>query len=465
MSDLNESTFLSTPIENIIKDSENLLKRLYPLCRSITGEGVRKTLKILQEIVEFEIHEIPSGTKCFDWIVPDEWNIFDAYILDSCGNKIIDFTKNNLHIVNYSSPFEGILSFNDLKSHLFTLPELPDAIPYRTSYYNFDWGFCMPHRQYLAMDPKEQYFVKIDTSLTPGSLTYGDSIIYGDSGYQFLISTYCCHPSLANDNLSGIILWTLLLREFKKRKMRHSYRFVIVPETIGSIAYLSLNESIMKQNDGGFVITTVAGPGQFGYKQSYQKNSIIDRVVYQTMKELCIDYVLYPFDINGSDERQYSSPFFRIPIGTICKDKYYEYPYYHTSLDNLDFISSSNLIQTLMIYIHTIENLEKNRTYRTLNPKCEPQLGKRGLYPKLGGQIKQSTSLLSKSIEKKYQLNENVIITQKDIDLIGWLMFDSDGKTSLLDIAEKRGLSIRDLYYAADKLLLNNLITEQIGNE
>jgi len=216
----------------------------------------------------------------------------------------------------------------------------------------------------------------------------------------------------------------------------------------------------MKRIKGGLVITTVAGPGSFGYKQSYQKNSIIDRVVYQTFKELSIDYISYPFDINGSDERQYSSPFFRIPIGTICKDKYYEYSYYHTSLDNLNFISASNLIKTLMIYLHTIENLEKIKIYQSLNPKCEPQLGKRGLYPKIGGQIKQNTSIFSVSEEKKYQLNLTETITQKDIDLIGWLMFDCDGQTSLLDIAENRGFSIQDLYNAAEKLKSKRLIEE-----
>jgi aminopeptidase-like protein len=465
MPDFYESPILTIPVDYLIDETEDLLKRLYPLCRSITGNDVRNTLKILQELVELDITEISSGTKCYDWVVPDEWNINDAFILDSSGNKIIDFKKNNLHVVNYSSPFEGILSFDELKNHLFTLPDLPDAIPYRTSYYNRNWGFCIAHREYLAMDPKENYFVKIDSSLTPGSLTLGDSVIHGTSGSEFIISTYCCHPSLANDNLSGIVLWTLLLRELKKRKLRHTYRFVIVPETIGSIAYLSRNESIMKRIEGGLVITTVAGPGSFGYKQSYLGNSIIDRVVHQTMKEFNTDFISYPFDINGSDERQYSSPFFRIPIGTICKDKYYEYSYYHTSLDNLDFISASNLVQTLKIYLHTIENLEMNKTYHSLNPKCEPQLGKRGLYPKLGGQIKQNARILSNPEEsnpeeKKYKLSDDEAISQKDIDLIGWIMFDCDGKSSLLDIAEKRNFLIRDLYQTAEKLMRHNLIEE-----
>jgi len=462
MPDLNTSTLLSTPVNQLTAEADDLLQRLFPLCRSLTGNDVRKTLKILQETAVFDITEIPSGTKCYDWIVPEEWNIRDAYVLDSSGKKIIDFKKNNLHVVNYSVPFEGSLSFPELKSHLFTLPDLPDAIPYRTSYYNRTWGFCISHREFLAMDPAEHYQVKIDSSLHPGSLTLGDTTIQGTSGYEFLISTYCCHPSLANDNLSGIVLWALLLRELKRKKTRHSYRFVILPETIGSIAYLSMNENIMKQIEGGLVITTVAGPGPVGYKQSFHENSLIDRAVYQMFKEFNIDFLSYPFDINGSDERQYSSPFFKIPIGTICKDKYYEYPYYHTSLDNLEFISAANLVQVLMMYLHTIENLDMNKTYLSLNPQCEPQLGKRGLYPILGGQIKQQTTKISPCQEKHYPLNDDEAISQKDLDLIGWLMFDCDGKNSLLDIAEKRNFLIRDLYQTAEKLTRHNLIRESI---
>jgi aminopeptidase-like protein len=308
------------------------------------------------------------------------------------------------------------------------------------------------------MERGERYHVRIDSGLKPGFLTLGDTCIGGTSGTEFLISTYCCHPSLANDNLSGIVLWALLLRELKARKMRHSYRFVIAPETIGAIAYLAQNEPAMRRVSGGFVITTVAGPGAFGYKQSFRGNSIIDRVVYRTFKELDLEYIPYSFDINGSDERQYSTPFYRIPTGTICKDKYYEYPYYHTSLDNLGFISAENLVETLMLYLHSIEKLELDVTYRSLNPWCEPQLGKRGLFPGLGGQIKQNVTISPEPAEKKYRLDEQLTITQKDIDMMVWIMFESDGKTSILDIAERRDFTARELFQTAERLRRHNLI-------
>lgn len=407
---------------------DETLQRLFPICRSITGDGVRETLSILQQIVEFDIKEIPSGTVCYDWTIPDEWNVRDAYVKDSSGTLIIDFRQNNLHLVGYSIPVDQVMSFQELEKHLHTLPDLPSAIPYRTTYYNRDWGFCLSQEQFNRMDRDEKYHIHIDSTLKPGSLTLGEGIIEGSSEQEFLISTYCCHPSLANDNLSGLVLWAFLLRELKSHQTRHSYRFVIIPETIGAIAYLSQNEEAMKKVAGGFVITTVAGLGKFGYKHTYLGDHLIDRVVHRTFSELNIEYIPYPFDIKGSDERQYSAPYFRIPVGTICKDKYYEYDYYHTSLDDLDFINAEHLIETLKLYLLAIQKLEMNVTYRSLNPYCEPQLGKRGLY------------------------------SGKELDAIRWIMFCSDGKTSLLDISEKTAFPLKELYETAEKLRQHQLL-------
>ena len=290
---------------NLINEVDNLLKELFPICRSITGNGVRQTLSILKRVTDFNIKEIPSGTKCYDWTIPNEWNIIDAYVEDSSGKKIIDFKNNNLHLVSYSQPVDKTMSYPELIKHLHTLPDLPNAIPYRTSYYNENWGFCLSHKNFQKLDKNEQYHVIIDSTLEPGNLTYGDYVIKGSSDKEFLFSTYCCHPSLGNDNLSGPVLWSLLLRSLKKQKPRYSYRFIIVPETIGAIAYLSQNETKMKQIIGGFILTCVAGPNNFGYKSSYLGNNLIDKVVDSTFNDLGLSYIKHPFDINGSDENTF----------------------------------------------------------------------------------------------------------------------------------------------------------------
>jgi len=443
----------------LMKDADLFFKKLFPICRSITGNGVRKTLSILQEIVGFDIKEIPSGTECYDWIIPDEWNIKDAYIKDPSGNRVVDFQRNNLHVVNYSSPLDKILSFKELQKHLYTLPDMPEAIPYRTSYYNKDWGFCLSQKQLDSMNKEIKYHVKIESTLKPGNLTYGESYIKGTSGKEYLISSYCCHPSLANDNLSGITLWAFLLKKLSKIKTFHSYRFILVPETIGAIAYLKSNEPLMKTVNGGFVITSVAGPGEFGYKSSFIKNHLIDRVVRKTFQELDEYYIEYPFHVTGSDETSYSSPFFRIPVGTICKDKYFEYPYYHTSLDNLEFISAKNLIKTLRIYLHAIEMLERNITFASMMPYCEAMLGKRGLYPKVGGHYKQNKPCEDAGINGHgYEIKPGVLIPEKEIDAMLWLMFYIDGKTSLFDISQKIDIPMKQLYEISQKLVQAGLI-------
>lgn len=444
-------------------DADDLLHRLFPICRSITGDGLRRTLNLLREITNFQLHEVPSGTVCYDWTVPDEWNVRDAYVADSIGRRVIDFQQNNLHLVNYSIPFEGTLTYYELAPHLHTLPDLPTAIPYRTTYYNRVWGFCLTHAQFQKLDKKEKYHVVVDTTLAPGALTYGETILPGSSGKEFLISTYVCHPSLANDNLSGVVLWTLLLRELSGRTLRHSYRFVIAPETIGALAYIAGNEQAVKALTGGLVATTVAGPGRFGYKRTFRGDSIVDRSVRLTFRELGLEFTEYPFDVNGSDERQYSTPGLRVPVGTICKDKYYEYPYYHTSLDNLEFVSAANLVETLKIYTLAIEKLEQNRTYRSLNLIGEPMLGKRGLYPKMGGAIKQKVADSFVHGERRYAVDAGNIIFGNELDAIRWVLFYADGQTSLLDVAERIGLPMGQLYDVAGKLAAGGLLEEIVA--
>ena len=441
------------------QEVEYLLQRLFPICRSITGDGVRQTLNIIREYApEFQVHEYSSGTQVFDWNIPKEWNIQDAYIKDGQGERIVDFQESNVHVVSYSKAVHEKISFSKLKAKLHTLEALPEAIPYRTSYYKEDWGFCVNRAQYtrLSQNENEEYEVHIDSELKNGALTLADALLKGSDGgdkkkrENYLISTYCCHPSLANDNLSGLVLTILLFNELKTKKLRHNYRFVIVPETIGAIVYLAHHQEAMKNIDGGLVITTVAGPGKHGYKQTFLGEHKMDHAIRQAFYECGVDYTEYPFVPNGSDERQYSSPGFRIPVASITKDKYYEYEYYHTSLDNLDFIKSDYLLETLRLYLRVIEILEMDRSYRSLFPNGEVQLGKRGLYPDIGG-IQHQPSVLSKKQELR-EINE--------IDALSWLLFLSDGKHTLLEVAKKSRASIRQLNALAIKLLDKGILEE-----
>ncbi|KAF6246729.1 peptidase M28 [Nitrosopumilus sp. b3] len=456
----------------ITKNVEKLFKELFPICRSITGNGVRKSLKILNHVTEFTVKEIPSKTQCYDWIIPDEWNITDAYIEDEEGKRIIDFQKNNLHVMNYSIPIDKWMSYEELKKHLHTLQNLPDAIPYRTTYYKRDWGFCLAFNDFCKLDKQKKYHAVINSSLELGSLTYGEYNIMGNSGKEFIFSSYCCHPSLANDNMSGMILWIILLKILKSLKLKHSYRFALVPETIGAIAYLAKNEEMMSKVDGGFVLTCVGGPSKFSYKETFLENCFIDKIVDESFKESNVDYIRYPFDINGSDESHFSAPYFRIPIGTICKDKYYEFDYYHTSLDNLNFIKSKSIVDTLKIYLKIISKLEKieiiknkdnfkikkakNKTLTSLNPFCEPMLSKRNLYPSTGGQIAQKAVNFSKNHHsREYEVDENNRHSGLMIDALSWLMFYADGINTIEDISKRSGLK-KELLYKATKILVDH---------
>jgi aminopeptidase-like protein len=412
-----------------------LMRELYPICRSITGDGFRQTLARLKEEVPLEVHEVPSGTKVFDWTVPREWNIRDAYVKNSSGDRVIDFRRHNLHVVNYSVPVQGKMSLAQLRPHLHTLPDQPDLIPYRTSYYKEAWGFCLPHRQ-LEQMPEDEYEVCIDSTLQDGHLTYGECLLKGASAQEVLISCHACHPSLCNDNLSGVTVATFLAKHLARVPLRYSYRFLFIPGTIGSITWLSLNEDRARAIAHGLVLTCIGDRGNFTYKKSRRGNAEIDLAVGHILKHSGRDSTTVEFSPYGYDERQYCSPGFDLAVGCLMRSPHGEFPEYHTSADNLDFVDPAALADSFAKILSVCDVLEHNRTYRNLNPKCEPQLGKRGLYSVVGG----------------------THIKQLEMAML-WVLNLSDGRFSLLDIAERSGLAFDMISDAADMLLHHDLLT------
>lgn len=407
----------------------NLIADLYPICRSITGAGTMETLKRLQEIVPLSIYKIPTGTRVFDWEVPDEWNIRDAWIKNSKGEKIIDFNRSNLHVVNYSPPVHLWMSLADLKEHLHSSPEHPDWIPYRTTYYSRDWGFCLAHNQLTTLED-DRYEVFIDASLEPGHLAYGELLLKGETSDEVLISTHVCHPSLCNDNLSGISVTTFLARYMQNQKHRYSYRFLFIPGTIGAIAWLSINERRLKHIRHGLVAALLGDPGSFTYKKSRQGDAEIDTVVEYVLQQTDDDSSVREFSPYGYDERQFCSPGINLPVGCLSRTPYGEFPEYHTSADNLDLVRPEALKQSLDIFIQIMKVLEVNRRFVNLKPKGEPRLGKYGLYDPTGGH----------NNHQQFQL------------AMLWVLNLSDGTHSLMDIARRSALSLDLIASAADKL-------------
>jgi len=418
---------------------EQYFERLWPINRSLTGNGNRETLKILSELVDLEITEVPSGTQCFDWTVPPEWNVKEAWVKDSTGKKIIDFAVNNLHLLGYSEPFHGKLSFEDLKEHLHTLPGQPDLIPYLTSYYKRRWGFCLAHQQLEKLDKNAVYEVCIDSSLDEnGSMTIGEAVINGSSGKEILFSTYICHPSMASNELSGPLVCSFLFSQLKqKRNLKYTYRFVFVPETIGAIYLLSeKGEYLKKHLSAGFVVTCIGDPGKFTYKRSRNGNTLSDRVVETVLKQTEKEYIIKDFFPMGSDERQYCSPGFDLPVGTLMRSMYWEYPEYHTSADNKDFISFEGMEQSVRKFLEIIDVIENNEYFVNTMPYCEPQLGKRGLYPTLGS-------------DKE---------THKVVNTMMWILNLSDGKNDLIDISKRSDIPVKELIPVINKLAERGLI-------
>jgi len=421
---------------------EKYFDRLWPICRSLTGEGNRKTLKILSEIVDLDIKEISSGTTCFDWTVPPEWNIRDAWVKNSKGEKIIDFQKNNIHLLGYSEPFSGKLSLSELKEHLYSLPELPELIPYLTSYYKKRWGFCISHNQ-LSNLSEDTYEVYIDSEFNEaGSMTYAETCLPGKESKEILFSTYICHPSLANNELSGPLVTAFIYQKLKEQKdRRYSYRFLFIPETIGSIAYLSQHgQRLKEQLVAGFVVTCIGDSGVFTYKRSRQGNALPDRTVELLLKQTQSDFIIHDFfPSGGSDERQYCSPGFNLPVGSLMRSMYGTYPEYHTSGDNKDFISFDAMAQSVQKYLDAIYIIENNYIYINKLPFCEPQLGKRGLYPTLGSQKD----------------------TEDRVTAMMWLLNQADGTQDLIEIGKKSGSSIFVLIDIAKKLCDENILEQQ----
>jgi aminopeptidase-like protein len=396
-------------------------------------------LNILSDIVDLSIIEVPSGTRCFDWEIPEEWNINEAWIKDSLGNVIVDFKENNLHILNYSIPFQGNLCFEELKNNLYTLPNQPNSIPYLTSYYSKRWGFCISHNQFLQLDKNETYEVYIDSTLNEnGSMTIGEAVIKGESDQEVLFSTYICHPSMASNELSGPLVSTFIYQALKKRNdLKYTYRFLFIPETIGSIYSLSINGEFWKRKlKAGYVITCIGDNGDFTYKKSRKGNTLADRAAIISLNENNKQYNLLDYFPSGSDERQYCSPGFNLPVGSLMRTMYGKYSEYHTSEDNKEYISFEAIEDSIQMYLKIINIIEKNDTYINQMPFCEPQLGKRGLYPTLGSQ--KNTESIVKGMM--------------------WILNLSDGENDLISISEKSNIPIEDLFSVVDNLIDNNLL-------
>lgn len=422
---------------------DSLLRRLFPICRSLSGDGNRQTFEILREITDFELRSVPSGTPVFDWTVPPEWRIRDAFVENARGERIIDFQASNLSVLNYSAPVDATVDEAELRAHLHTLPSHPDWIPYRTAYYKRNWGFCAPHALLSSDAFAGPFRVFIDSEFVEdGELLYAEATHKGRSDEEILISTYCCHPSLANDNLSGLLTAVLLFDHIRRRETRYSYRLVIVPETIGAISFLATAAGI-ENIVAGAVVTTTAGPGPFGLKPSFHENHWIDRIADDVLERHCEEHVRYPFVPDGSDERQYSSPRFRIPTVTLCKSKYYEYPQYHTSADDLGFISSTDLLRTLELYKHWFDGVERYCLPRRVMDAGEYQLGKRDLLPGVGGSVKQSSHEENKPGAHRRIFSLKETMSGQHLDGFFWLMHLADGTHSNHEIAARSGLDLK----------------------
>jgi aminopeptidase-like protein len=413
------------------------MAELYPICRSITGNGVRETLGVIKRQIPLTVHEVATGTQVFDWTVPKEWNIRDAFVKNPQGERVIDFQKSSLHVLNYSVPVQARIPLDELKAHLFTLPEHPSWIPYRTSYYEERWGFCLTHEQMLGLRDGH-YDVCIDASLEDGHLTYAECYLKGETAEEVLMSSHVCHPSLANDNLSGVTLLTFLARHLSAVPLRYSYRFLFIPGTIGSITWLSRNEANVGRVKHGLVVACVGDSGRFTYKKSRRGNAEIDRAATHVLRHGDAPSEVVEFSPYGYDERQFCSPGFDLPVGCFMRTPHGRFPEYHSSADDLNFVQGAALGDSLAQVLAVIEVLEGNRTYVNRNPRCEPQLGKRGLYRMVGGAAGSG-------------LDELAML---------WMLNLSDGRHTLLDIAERSAQPFSALKAAADALVSHGLLIE-----
>ena len=413
-----------------------LVAALYPICRSITGDGVRETLRLVQRLIPLETHEVPTGTAVLDWTVPREWNVRDAFIATPDGRRVVDFRASSLHVMSYSVPVRRRMTLSELQPHLFSLPEHPDWIPYRTSYYKEAWGFCLPERVRRRLTGAVEYEVCIDSTLADGALTYGEYVLPGATDDEVLLSCHCCHPSLANDNLSGIAVATYLARALTGRSHRYSYRFLFLPGTIGPITWLARNEQSATRIKHGIVLACAGDRGPSTYKRSRRGNAEIDRAVEHVLRHSGAPYAVVDFAPYGYDERQYCSPGFDLPVGSLSRTPHGRYPEYHTSADNLELVRPECLQDTLSKLLAIVDVLERDGTYVNTSPKGEPQLGRRGLYRALGG-VADATEM------------EHALL---------WVLNQCDGSHTLLDVAERADIPFSAIARAADALLAAGLL-------
>jgi aminopeptidase-like protein len=410
----------------------DLMARLYPICRSLTGDGVRETFRILEQEVPLEITEIPSGTRVFDWTLPREWNIRDAWISGPDGDRVVDFKDSNLHVLGYSVPVRGRMPLAELRERLFTHPDNPDWIPFRTSYYQENWGFCLSQRQ-LEDLPDGEYEAVIDSSLADGYVTYAEASLAGEVADEVLFSTYVCHPSLCNDNLSGVVLTTALAKYLQSMPLHYSYRFLLGPGTIGPLCWLWKNEEALGRVSHGLVLSCAGDPGPLTYKQSRRGDAEIDQAAANVVRAASGSVI--PFEPWGGDERQFCSPGFDLPVGALSRTPADKFPGYHSSADDLDFVRPEFLADSFRRCLEIVDVLETNTSYINLNPKGEPQLGKRGLYRSVAGGSSTEAGLL-------------------------WVLNQSDGRHSLLDISDRSGLPYAQVREAAEALLEHELLEE-----
>jgi aminopeptidase-like protein len=415
------------------RDLHHFAAELFPICRSITGDGIRQSLSLIANRIPLELVEVPSGTRVFDWTVPKEWNIRDAYIKTRDGRRVVDLRKSSLHVLNYSVPVHETMPLSKLKPHLFTIPEKPDWIPYRTSYYQENWGFCLSHNQMLGLEDGE-YEVCIDSSLEDGHLTYGECRVQGRSSDEILISCHACHPSLANDNLSGVTVATFLAQFLLGRDLRYSYRLLFLPGTIGAITWLARNAEVVPRIRNGLVLAAVGDNAGFHYKKSRRGDAEIDQAMAHAARHTGESFEMLEFSPQGYDERQYCSPGFDLPIG--CLMRSVGGPENHTSADDLNFIRPARLAGSLRLCVAVMDMLENNFRFRNLNPYCEPQLGTRGLYRPTGG-----------------------VSLEEEISARLWVLNLSDGRHSILEIAERAGIPFQAISDAAELLRQHGLLS------
>lgn len=411
-----------------------LLARLFPIGRSLTGAGVRDTIRVLGEYVPLTVHEIPTGTPLFDWVVPPEWNVRSAWIEDEAGARVVDIARNNLHLVGYSIPVHARMTLEELQPHLHSLPDQPDRIPYRTSYHHRAWGFCLSHHQRERL-VHGSYLVSIDATLEDGSLTYAECVLPGRTTDEVIVYSHTCHPSLANDNLSGLVVTAFLARWLATSARRYTYRFVFGPGTLGSLAWLDRNRASLRNVRHGFVSVLLGHGEGVRYKRSRRGTHEIDRVAAHVLLRWSPAAVIEPFSPFGYDERQFGSPGFDLPVGRLSRTAEAGYPEYHTSADDIDFVTAEALADSLAAAKAIVATLERNGRYRHTSPFGEPQLGRRGLYGQLGGPT-----------------------ASEDQMALLWTLNQSDGTNTLVDIADRAGLSFAAIRNAADALLAADLL-------